>query len=176
MLGLAGLLTGVEALRVIGLSGYLLFGAGAAPWALIRALDLPLRLVLSTGTSLAVLILGSTVMLQTGQWHPGIAGAAVLIFTVPIHAAGVFLAWYDTPAGLRRPHLSRPADAHLLAGAGVALCLLAALLHRHIDPGHLGLPGAGRSALVPGPGPDPGLAGPVAAPPRSASSPSGSCC
>lgn len=135
VVGLLGLILGDESMRAVGLAGYLLFGAGAAPWALVRGLDLPLRLALSAGSSLTVLVLASTVMLRTGQWHPLVAGAAVLVITVPVHAAGVFLAWYDTPVELRRARLRVPANAHLLAGAGAALCLLAALLHRHIDPG-----------------------------------------
>jgi hypothetical protein len=135
VVGLLGLITGVEALRAVGLSGYLLFGAGAAPWVFARRLDLPLRLVLGTGTSITVLVIASTVMLQTGEWHPTAAAVALLVVTVPVHAAGAFLARYDTPVRPAPFRLAVPATPYLLAGAGTALCLLAALLHRHIDPG-----------------------------------------
>jgi hypothetical protein len=133
VVGLLGLITGVEAMRVVGLSGYLLLGVGAAPWVFVRRLDLPLRMVLSAGTSLSVLVIASTVMLRTGEWHPTAAAVAVLVFTVPMHVAGAFLAHHDTPAELRRPRV--PANSHLTAAAGVAFCLLAALLHRHVEPG-----------------------------------------
>ncbi|MGX6605272.1 hypothetical protein ACWKSP_24515 [Micromonosporaceae bacterium Da 78-11] len=133
VVGLLGHLTGLEPLRLVGFAGYLFLGVGAAPWVFLRRPDLPLRLVLSAGSSLTVLILGSTVMLQTNEWHPALAMLAVLAATVPMHVGGLLLAWQDSPERLEgfRPTLPAP---FALAGLGALLCLVAALLHRHIEP------------------------------------------
>ena len=131
-IGLLGLATGVGPLRVIGLGGYLLFGVGAAPWTRFRRMELPLRLVLSVGASLSVLVLLSAAMLQLGLWYPAVAAALILVPTVPLHVLGLITAVRDHAPGARRPDVP-PALA--LSVTGALICLVTALTHRHITPG-----------------------------------------
>ncbi|MEU4240786.1 hypothetical protein [Actinoplanes sp. NPDC026619] len=131
--GLVGQVAGVDTLRIAGLGGYLLFGAGAAPWVLFRGPDLTLRLVLSVGTSLSGLIVLSTVMLQLGAWHPWVAAAIVLAATVPLHVLGLRSAVRENPAVPLRLPAAPP--ALLLSATGAIICFLAAATHRHLTPG-----------------------------------------
>jgi hypothetical protein len=141
--GLFGLVAGVQALRVVGLGGYLLFGLGAAPWTLSRWMDLWLRLVLSVGGSLAVLVLGSTVMLQLDAWHPDVLATVLCAVTAPLHVFGLVTTLREanlvTAVRESMPHvptrLKAVPAALVLAVVGAAMCAVAALTHRHLDPG-----------------------------------------
>ena len=134
VIGGAGLLTGAGMLRAGGLLVYLLFGLGAAPWALNRRMGLAERLAFTGGASLVILIVISTVMLLGEVWHPAAFATIIAVFTAPLHIAGVTAAIRELPPGAstRRP---APPRALLLAITGAALCATAALTHRHIDPG-----------------------------------------
>jgi hypothetical protein len=129
-------------------------GLGAAPWALNRFLRLPARITLTMLTGLSVLILVATVMLKGRSWHPAIAFLVVSAGCVPLHVMGVRLALHDlsartadhqpdNAAGVGRtrggPDRARwphpPLRAALLGAVGFVLCLVSALLHRHLDPG-----------------------------------------
>lgn len=132
--GLAGVLTEAGVLRAAGMLAYLLFGLGAAPWALNRRMGLVPRLALSGASSLAVLILVSAVMLLGDLWHPTIFAVIACAVTAPLHVAGAAAAVRELPPRATAPRQAPP-PALLLAIAGAALCGIAALTHRHIDPG-----------------------------------------
>jgi hypothetical protein len=127
--GLIGLISGLHGLRVVGFAGYFLFGAGAAPWALVRRIDLPLRLALSVGTSFGTLVIFSTVMLEAGIWQTAVATTLLCAVTAPLHVAAL--------VEVRRSRLSMGVlgPGVYAAGTGMLLCLVAALMHRHTDPG-----------------------------------------
>jgi hypothetical protein len=129
-LGLIGFLLGLHGPRVVGFVGYFLFGIGAAPWALVPRLDLPLRLALSIGTAFSTLVIVSTVMLETGLWQTFVATALICAVTVPLHVAGLLR--------IRRESLSPGpgiGPGLHVAGTGALICLITAVAHRHTDPG-----------------------------------------
>ncbi|MFC7273510.1 hypothetical protein ACFQS1_05930 [Paractinoplanes rhizophilus] len=130
-LGLAGFLLGLHGPRVVGFVVYLLFGAGAAPWAMFPRIGLPLRLALSVGAAFATLVIVSTVMLGIGWWQTFVATALVCAITVPLHVAAVLRirlgGLAEKPAG--------PGPGVLAAGTGALVCLISAVAHRHTDPG-----------------------------------------
>jgi hypothetical protein len=132
--GVAGLLTGAGVLRAAGMVAYLLFGLGAAPWALSRRMGLAQRLAFTGGGSLAILILGSAVMLLGHLWHPMIFATIACVLTAPLHVAGVTAAVRELPPRATTPRQAPP-RALLLSITGAALCSIAALTHRHIEPG-----------------------------------------
>ena len=134
LIGVAGLVTGAGVLRAAGMVAYLLVGVGAAPWALNRRMSLIQRLAFTGGTSLAVLVGVSVVMLLARVWQPMLFAAIVCAVTAALHVAGIAVAVRDLPArsAFPRPALPR---ALLLAIGGAALCGIAALTHRHLEPG-----------------------------------------
>jgi hypothetical protein len=132
--GVAGLLTGAGVLRAAGMVAYLLFGLGAAPWALSRRMGLAQRLAFTGGGSLAILILVSVVMLLGHVWHPMIFATMACVLTAPLHVAGVTAAVRELPPRATTPRHAPP-RALLLSITGAALCGIAALTHRHIEPG-----------------------------------------
>jgi hypothetical protein len=135
--GLGGLMFAVAPLRVVGILGYLLFGVGAAPWTLCRRMGLGLRLALSLGTSVSVAVIVSTVMLQFDIWFPTAAAATVFTLTAPWHIAGLIAAVRDLPDRGTGAAPARPTAqlATTLSVTGAVLCAVAALTHRHLDPG-----------------------------------------
>lgn len=137
LLGLAGLVLGVPAPRAVGFVAYFLVGVGAAPWALVARMELPLRLALSAGTALSALALFSTAMLEAGAWHPTIATTLLCAVTAVLHAAAFLKA-----LGQRRPVAAAArvsaggvGPGVLAVGTGVLICLVEAIAHRHTDPG-----------------------------------------
>ncbi|GIF19577.1 hypothetical protein BJ973_006623 [Actinoplanes tereljensis] len=134
LVGLVGLIAGIEALRVLGLGGYFLLGTGAAPWALNRRMGLSLRTMAATSGSLVILILVSILMMYGDAWHPSLAATMIILVTAPVHVLGVLRAVRDRPLLPLRPWPAfRPPLA--IAAGGAILCLIAALTHRHLDPG-----------------------------------------
>jgi len=134
LVGVAGLITGAGTLRAAGTVGYLLVGLGAAPWALSRGMGLVQRVAFTAGSSLALLVGISTIMLLGHWWQPMLVAAIVCAGTAPLHVAGIVTAVRDLPArSWSRP--PAPSRALVLALAGAALCAVAALTHRHLDPG-----------------------------------------
>ena len=132
--GVAGLLTGADVLRAAGMVAYLLFGLGAAPWALSRRMGLAQRLAFTGGGSLAILIGVSAVMLLGHAWHPMIFATIVCVLTAALHVAGVVAAARELPRRATTPRQAPP-RALLLSITGAALCGVAALTHHHVDPG-----------------------------------------
>ncbi|GAA3349583.1 hypothetical protein GCM10020358_72280 [Amorphoplanes nipponensis] len=134
LIGVAGLLTGAGDLRAAGMLGYLLIGLGAAPCALSRRMGLVQRLAFTGGTSLAVLVGVSAVMLLGRLWQPMLFAAIVCAITAALHVAGIAAAVRELPARSASPWPAPP-RALLLAVGGAALCGIAALTHRHLEPG-----------------------------------------
>ncbi|WP_030436407.1 hypothetical protein [Actinoplanes subtropicus] len=130
LLGVLGLIAGVSGLRVVGFVGYFLFGIGAAPWALLPRLDLPLRLALTITTAMGTLVIVSTAMLEAGAWQTAVATSLLCAVTVPMHVAGLVLIRRDLRGAF--PALG---PGIYVSGTGALLCLVAALMHRHTDPG-----------------------------------------
>lgn len=125
-------------LATVGLLVFSLLGLGSAPWQLNTELRLAGRLSVTILTSLAILTAGSMGMLALRQWAPGPTFAAVAAVSVLLHLLGARRAWYDigptTPTGLGRGRRPGRSPATALAGVGAALCLIAALTHRHLEP------------------------------------------
>lgn len=156
--GLLGLTAGLDGLRIVGFGVYLLFGLGAAPGALSRYLRWYSRLFLGAVVSLSALVLISTTMLQTGQWRPALAASVLMTITGGLHIAGLVIAIREQRSqrqvsrdqagpgpdaasddAAARPHWTvRFPPALLLAGVGGIACAVAALTHRHIQPGFWG--------------------------------------
>ncbi|GAA3348142.1 hypothetical protein GCM10020358_65460 [Amorphoplanes nipponensis] len=153
MVGSIGFAAQAPVARTVGLVFYVLIGLGGAPWVLARSMRLPTRLAMTALTTLCVPTFVGTVMLQTRAWHPATAFVALAVVTVPLHVLGCRIAVRDrrstrgraNPPGadrlvrLRRS-LVRLARKHvnlslLLSLGGGAICLVAALTHRHTDPG-----------------------------------------
>ncbi|WP_033339770.1 hypothetical protein [Catenuloplanes japonicus] len=126
LLPLAGLLhlCGEPGGRSVALLAFALVGLGSAPWALTTGLGCGTRLALTALTGLGLPVVAGIGLLLTGLWHP------VVLFVLLSAAAAVAhgLALYR-----ERPVLP-PVDG-LVAVLGGALCLFAALTHRHLDPG-----------------------------------------
>ncbi|MCU7723125.1 hypothetical protein ODJ79_05310 [Actinoplanes sp. KI2] len=133
--GVTGLLADVPGLRLVGFVGYFLFGVGAAPWALLPKLDLPLRLALTVTTSLGALVIFSTAMLDAGAWQTAVATSVLCAVTVPLHVAGLAMSLRERRPPSLRITLGPLGPGVFVSGAGVLLCLVAALMHRHTDPG-----------------------------------------
>ena len=134
LIGLAGLVLGVHGLRVLGFVGYFLFGIGAAPWALLPRIELPLRMALSVGTALSMIVLFSTAMLESGGWRPALATTLICAITVALHVLGIARAFRERGPRLR-PDAAALGPGVLVAGTGVLICLVSAVLHVHTDPG-----------------------------------------
>jgi len=152
--GLSGLIAGVDVVRTIGLFVFLAVGVGSAPWQLNRSMQLAARLALTALTSISVLTLVAMAMLTARSWHPAIAFVVTATACVLLHAVGGWRAVREDQEGWRpflrhcrtsllacarptgpiRPSMFRMAPA-LSALTGAGLCVLAALTHRHIDPG-----------------------------------------
>ena len=134
LLGVVGLVLDAHGLRVVGFVAYFMFGIGAAPWALFARIELPLRMALSVGTAISMLVLVSTVMLDSGLWNTAVATTLICAITVPLHIAGIISIYRD-----RRPQLGMSMAAlgpgALVAVTGGVTCLAAALGHRHLEPG-----------------------------------------
>ncbi|MGX6606328.1 hypothetical protein ACWKSP_30010 [Micromonosporaceae bacterium Da 78-11] len=78
--------------------------------------------------------LASTAMLQTGLWHPAVLATVLCAATVPMHVFGLITAMRELPA--RGPVQFPTVPLVLvLAVVGAAICAVAALSHRHLDPG-----------------------------------------
>jgi hypothetical protein len=130
LLGVVGFALDLHGPRIVGFLAYLLFGIGAAPWALFPRIELPLRLALSIGTAFSTLVIVSTVLLDAGVWQTFVLTALLCAITVPLHVAGLLRL-----RRFERPVLSALGPGPLVAGTGLLLCLIAAVAHRHIDPG-----------------------------------------
>jgi hypothetical protein len=145
LVGGIGFLAGWADARTLGFAFYVFTGIGGAPWAVARRMRLPTRLAMTALTALCVPTFVGTAMLRAGQWHPAVAFAALAVLTVPLHVYGCHQAIDDRrrrEAPTRTGHgpASRLARKHLsvsllLSTTGGALCLTAALSHRHVAPG-----------------------------------------
>jgi hypothetical protein len=135
LLGATGLIFGVPGLRVVGFVGYLLFGIGAAPWALLPKLDLPLRLALTVTTAMGTLVIVSTAMLEAGAWQTAVATSVLCAVTVPLHVAALVRIPRDRRLASLRIELLSLGPGIYVSGTGALLCLVAALMHQHTDPG-----------------------------------------
>jgi hypothetical protein len=152
VVGGAGFVTGWADARTLGLAFYVFIGIGGAPWVLARRMRLPTRLAMTALTTLCVPTFVGSLMLWHGDWHPAVAFAVLAAASAPLHAYGCYAARQDrklrgdqigpSRTVLSRVHgrLSRLVRKHvsvslLLALGGGALCLVAALTHRHADPG-----------------------------------------
>ena len=135
LLGVTGLISDAHGLRVVGFVGYFLFGIGAAPWALLPKIDLPLRLALTITTAMGTLVIVSAAMLEAGAWQTAVATSVLCAVTVPLHVAGLVL--IPRERRLRSLHIKlQPLGPGIyVSGTGALLCLVAALMHQHTDPG-----------------------------------------
>ncbi|WP_433300439.1 hypothetical protein ACQP2F_03115 [Actinoplanes sp. CA-030573] len=138
--GVVGLVSGVDWMRATGFVAYFMFGIGAAPFALLPRIGLPLRLALSTGASISILVIVSTVMLDAGWWQPTLATWIVGAVTAGLHVAGCAsaISRRSLPRESRSisgPLLPKIGTGELMAGTGAILCLVAAMMNRHLDPG-----------------------------------------
>ncbi|GAB7040113.1 MULTISPECIES: hypothetical protein [Catenuloplanes] len=130
LLPLAGLcqLAGAPGLRGAALLAFALLGLGSAPWAPLLRLPAGTRMALTALTALALPVIVGTGMLLTGVWHPLAAFVPLTVAAVVAHGLSL----------LREP-IARPAldgaASGLISVLGGALCLGAALTHRHLDPG-----------------------------------------
>jgi len=86
--GLSGLITGVGALRTIGLLVFCAVGIGSAPWQLNRSVQPAGRLALTALTSISVLALVATAMVTARSWHPAIAFFVTAAACVVLHVVG----------------------------------------------------------------------------------------
>jgi hypothetical protein len=151
-LGAVGFLVDADIVRMPALLVFSLVGIGSAPWQINGLLRLPTRLALGALTSVAVLTLGSVVMLTAAAWHPVIAFVGIAAAALPLHVRALGRARRElqlrrgppvrdggrpgSPAGMRaRFFRSLPV---LVATLGGVLCLGSSLTHRHIDPGFFG--------------------------------------
>ena len=141
LLGVTGLIAGAHGLRVAGFAGYFLFGIGAAPWALLPKLDLPLRLALTITTAMGTLVIASTAMLEAGARQTAVATSVLCAVTVPLHVAGLVLIRRERRWPGLRIKLGPLGPGIYVSGTGALLCLVAALMHRHTDPGIWGFLG-----------------------------------
>ena len=152
--GLSGLITGVGALRTIGLLVFCAVGIGSAPWQLNRSVQPAGRLALTALTSISVLALVATAMVTARSWHPAIAFFVTAAACVVLHLVGAGRAVHEghedwqsflrhcRTSLLARARPRRPVRPSIFAMApalsaltGGGLCVVAALTHRHIDPG-----------------------------------------
>ena len=60
----------VLGVRVVSVCGFFLWAPGALLLGSVPALGRLARVALSSGTSVAILLLGADLLLQTGHWHP----------------------------------------------------------------------------------------------------------
>lgn len=159
LLGVLALAAGLDALRTIGLLTFCVLGIGAAPWQLNASIRLATRVTLAGFTSLAVLTVVATAMVTLQSWHPALCFVVVATLGVVLHGVGLRWALLDLRAvhpelrhaGAGRllaewsPHIPSAATVRRLlpalsAVSGGGLCVVAALTHRHIDPGFGGFP------------------------------------
>ncbi|MEU7902853.1 hypothetical protein [Actinoplanes sp. NPDC049118] len=153
LVGGAGFLTGQHDAQTVGLAFYVFVGIGGAPWVLAKRTRLPTRLAMTALTSLCVPTVVGLTMMALGDWRPAAVFVGLVVLSVPLHVYGCVTARQDrrmrggidagprdVAARARASRLSRLARKHgsvslLLALAGGAMCLVAALTHRHVDPG-----------------------------------------
>src|SRR3954469_2019240 len=142
LLGLISLAVGAGGLREVCLTVFCLIGIGSAPWQADVTLRLAARLTLTLITGLAVLTFGSMGMLAARSWHPLALFAVVAAPCAWFHLVGLRSAFADVRllhvAGWPAMRVRPPMLA--LVGGGGALCMAAALTHRHVDPGFYGFP------------------------------------
>jgi hypothetical protein len=90
VMAVVGGLTRIEAVSLPGAFGVVIFGVGAAPFQLIRRLDIYARL---TGAALVgfgvVLLLGALMADVQGVWHPQAAAVLVLSLAAALHLEGL---------------------------------------------------------------------------------------
>lgn len=127
LLPLAGLLQlcGAPGPRAVALLAFALAGLGSAPWALITGLGCGTRLALTALTGLGLPIIAGTGLLLTGLWHPVLLFVLLSVVAAVVHGLALYR---------ERPVAPRVPDG-LVAVLGGALCLFAALTHRHLEPG-----------------------------------------
>jgi hypothetical protein len=137
--GVLAVASGVDALRVAALLFFCVVGIGAAPWQVDTGLRLAARLTVTAVTSIAVLTLGSMMML-TVAWTPTLAFGILVAACVPLHVLGVHLALRDS-AGLH-PAWEEARSGNwvhvAVAGVGAVLCFGSAAAHGSIDPRFFG--------------------------------------
>ncbi len=85
LLGLIGLVFGLDVLRGTGMLVFLGIGLGSAPWQLFPELRLPARLSLTAVTALTVWTLPTTALEATGFWHPAPLTVALILLAAPLH-------------------------------------------------------------------------------------------
>ena len=138
LLGLLAGLVGADAVQTPALLLFCALGVGSTPWQLDDRLDLAARLTYSGATSLVVWVLPSVLMLAIGEWHPAVVFAILAGLSAPVHLV-VLRRCLAEGAGARLASrgrtVPRPGPAEVLAAAGALLCLVAALLHRHLTAG-----------------------------------------
>ena len=145
--GLLAALVDAEVLRALGLLLFCTLGIGSAPWQRDARIDLSTRLAYSVVTSLGVWTIPSVLMVATQVWHPLAVFAVVATITAPLHVLGIqrsleagagvrVQGWLaDAAADPRLRTALRHPPTWAVAAAGGLLCLIAAMTHRHIDPG-----------------------------------------
>lgn len=155
--GLLGVATGCQGLRLPGLLLFSVIGLGSAPWQLSTRLGLTSRAVLSALTAIVVWTIPSSIMASTGFWRPlpvfaTLAAAAAVLHALELRTSLRLRNEREVPPAGRGPDLrtntswglGRPIDGRalvqpvVLAVAGAVLSLVVAALHRDLDPGYFG--------------------------------------
>jgi hypothetical protein len=160
-LGLVGFVWHFDSLRAPALLTFFLLGIGSAPWQRDARMQTYERLVLTFITSSAVTIVGALAMTTTHLWFPGIAFVLAAALCLPLHVHVVSDVWGHArtsgasgwpsrslpfvPTRVRAAAaLSSRSPTTIVALLGALLCLLSALLHRHVQVGFYGfLPNIG---------------------------------
>ncbi len=81
--GVVGLAARLELARGLGFTGFLMGGVGVGVWSLWSGLAASTRIALSLLSSIVILILGATAMVEAQVWHPLIALTVVCALTTP---------------------------------------------------------------------------------------------
>lgn len=129
--------------RGAGALVYLLWGVGSAPWQFNRHLRLHTRVALAGATGLSVLLLVSTAMVSVGYWAPMGATAVLVGVTSVLHVIALFAAIREirlSPVVVPARRDALPLLQLGLLAAGMVLCLVSALRHRHLTPDFWGFP------------------------------------
>ena len=112
VLGLLGLVTGVETLRWLGALVFCLVGVGSAPWQLDASMGTAERLTSTGVTAFGVLTLPSVVMVQLGVWYPAVAFVVVAVPVVLLHLIGLRRALAALPPRGSRWEAAPPEPVH----------------------------------------------------------------
>ncbi len=146
---------GADELRAVGLLVFCIVGVGSAPWQLVAELRGYERLTLTFVTGTAVTILVPTLLPKFASPPSSLAFVAIAALVVPLHLLGLSQlrdevradahpAWPSSWLPLTRTSreargvIRRGLPALAIAVSGAALCLVAAVGHRHLEPGAFG--------------------------------------